>query len=80
LKIKESEILRNKRPSFMQNKELDLWLPEYKYAIEFHGLAHHSERTVFYKNSAGYDIFPEVFLATAITSTSVPAFSPDLRR
>ena len=45
--IEDTEILRNKRPQFLGGKELDIWIPEKKVAIEFHGLAHHSERPLF---------------------------------
>lgn len=38
------EALRNTRPKFMNGLELDFYLPELKFAIEFHGLAFHSER------------------------------------
>lgn len=37
----------NARPKFMQGLELDLYLPNLKFAVEFHGLAHHSERPIF---------------------------------
>lgn len=37
----------NTRPLFMYGLELDLYLPDQKIAIEFHGLAHHSERPIF---------------------------------
>jgi hypothetical protein len=47
LNISESQVLKNKRPLFMQGLELDLYLPDYQVAIEYHGLAHHSERPVF---------------------------------
>lgn len=42
------EVLTNKRPEFLDRKELDLWIPDKGVAIEFHGLVHHSERSVFY--------------------------------
>lgn len=46
------EPLRNKKPAFMKHSELgrmelDLWIPEKKIAIEYHGLAHHSERPIY---------------------------------
>ncbi len=37
----------SKRPAFMHGKELDVYIPERQFALEYHGLAHHSERPVF---------------------------------
>lgn len=48
LNIDKIDVLQNKRPAFMQGKELDIWIPKYNFAIEFHGLVHHSERSVYY--------------------------------
>lgn len=47
LGIKENEIKVNTKPAFMEGYQLDLYLPSYYFAIEFHGLVHHSERPVF---------------------------------
>jgi len=51
LQIEETDILRNKRPSFMNGKELDMWIPSKSIAIEHHGLVHHSERTIHYEKN-----------------------------
>lgn len=45
----DAEVLQNKRPDFLNRKELDIWIPEKQVAVEFHGLVHHSERSVFYQ-------------------------------
>ena len=37
----------NYRPEFLNKKELDIFIPKYNLAIEFHGLAHHSERPIY---------------------------------
>lgn len=47
LNLKPDQILRNRRPTFMQGKELDFYLPDFKLAIELHGLAFHSERPIY---------------------------------
>ncbi len=47
LGISEQDILKNVKPRFMNSFGLDLYLPNHKIAIEYHGLAHHSERPVF---------------------------------
>jgi len=47
LQIPESQIQTNTRPDFMKGLELDLYLPDFKVAIEYHGLVHHSERPIF---------------------------------
>ena len=43
----ETGILDNKRPKFMNGLELDLWVPSKNFAIEYHGLAYHSERSIY---------------------------------
>ena len=45
--IYSGQILRRKRPTFMNGLELDIYLPGENLALEYHGLAHHSERPVF---------------------------------
>lgn len=47
--IVSSEILINTRPDFMNGLELDIYVPNDKLAIEFHGLSFHSERPIFNK-------------------------------
>jgi hypothetical protein len=47
LGIPEDEIKINTKPDFMQGLQLDLYLPKYQFALEYHGLAHHSERPIF---------------------------------
>lgn len=47
LNIPENEIQCNTKPDFMGGLELDLYLPNHKLAIEYHGLAFHSERPIF---------------------------------
>lgn len=44
LGFSQEEVLKNKRPDFMDGLELDLFIPSHNFAIEFHGLAFHSER------------------------------------
>lgn len=45
--LSKSQIKVNTRPKFMLGKELDFYIPDHNLAIEFHGLAHHSERDPF---------------------------------
>ena len=50
-KIPEDKIERHSYPDFMDGEELDLFIPEFSLAIEYHGLAFHSERPVFGEKS-----------------------------
>lgn len=47
LNIPAENIQKNKRFSFLGNKELDIFIPELNYAIEYHGLSWHSEKPIF---------------------------------
>ena len=49
LDIPAADVETNRRPSFMQGLELDIYMPKYNLAIEYHGLAIHSERLVYAK-------------------------------
>ena len=53
LEIPSELIVRQARPEFMEGEELDLYIPDKKIAIEYHGLAFHSERPVFASKSLG---------------------------
>lgn len=44
LKMPAELVFKNKRPDFMVGLELDIFIPSKNFAIEFHGLAFHSER------------------------------------
>lgn len=45
--IAEDLIITNSRPEFMNGLELDIFIPSKNFAIEYHGLAWHSERPLF---------------------------------
>ncbi len=49
--ISSEMIKSNGRYQFLDGKELDFYIPSKGIAIEFHGLAHHSERPVFYEKN-----------------------------
>lgn len=48
LHISEESMKINARPDFMNRTELDIFVPEKNFAIEYHGLVHHSERPTFF--------------------------------
>lgn len=45
--VDPEQVLVNTRPDFMEGLELDLFIPHLNLGIEYHGLAHHSERPVW---------------------------------
>lgn len=45
--IKDSEIKRNHKPIFLQGLEYDIYLPEYKLAIEYQGIQHYEAKDFF---------------------------------
>ena len=51
LGVPEEEILTKFRPSWMEKKELDIYLPNYNLAIEYNGTAyHHSSKSTYVKS------------------------------
>lgn len=47
----DTKILYNHKPKFMKGKELDIYIPEYNFAIEFNGTAyHHSSKSKYINN------------------------------
>lgn len=59
LGIKE-KIIKNNRPTFMDGLELDIWLKDSKFAIEYHGLSWHSERVAYMNKLEGEDFIEAI--------------------
>lgn len=45
--LSDEVCLYNRRPVFMKGFELDIFIPDKKLAVEYHGLAHHSMRPMY---------------------------------